>query len=67
MNKLFNIEPVEREERKERCKTCKHITWLEYNYPVKRFFYCKIRKSKRTENGLLKIKANDTACESYKM
>lgn len=65
MSKLFEIEPTEPISRAEKCKTCIHITAIEYNYPVKRFFYCKKRKSKRTSNGLLKIKANQSACIMY--
>ena len=65
MNTLFDIEPTASEPRKERCKHCKHFTWLEYNSPVKKFFYCKLRKSNRTDNGLLKIKANQVACDGY--
>lgn len=29
--------------------------------------YCGVRKSNRTENGLLKIKAKNPACEQFKI
>jgi hypothetical protein len=65
MDKLFDIPLKVSKPRAERCKNCEHITCIEYNYPVKRFFYCKLRKSNRTDNGLLKIKANQVACDGY--
>ena len=46
------------------CRTCKHRerwqcggTWIQY---------CGVRKSKRTKNGLLKIKVTLPACALYK-
>jgi len=58
------------EENKNRCKNCNNIYILEYPtckfYPKgRRFFYCKIKGSNRTFNGMKKIKANDPACRKY--
>lgn len=46
------------------CRTCQHLerwqcggTWIQY---------CGARKSKRTRNGLLKIKVTLPACALYK-
>jgi hypothetical protein len=46
------------------CNTCMHRQRWECNGKV--FQYCGIRKSNRTENGLLKIKCKDAACPLYK-
>ena len=62
MNTLFNIESTT--PRKEKCKSCKYFEWLDYD-SGKRFFYCSLRKSNRTQNGLLKIKSNMVACNGY--
>lgn len=59
MEKLFEVEetiPVI----KNTCKDCKHRQRWECNSKV--FQYCGIRKSNRTDNGLLKIKCKDVAC-----
>ena len=64
MNALFDIEPKVNKLRKETCNTCKYLTWVDY-CSGKRFFYCKLRKSNRTENGLLKVKARQVACDGY--
>ena len=45
------------------CKTCKHRQRWECNSKV--FQYCAVRKSKRTANGLLKIKCKQPACGMY--
>jgi len=61
MATLFKLpEPIT----KEKCKTCKAFDWVEYN-DRRKIFYCRIRKSNRTHNGQLKIKANQTACQIY--
>ena len=65
MKTLFDIEPIAPTRRPEKCNTCRHLTWLDYD-SGKRFFYCQIRKSKRTQNGLLKVKASREACDGYK-
>ena len=45
------------------CGKCKHNQAWQCNSKV--FHYCGIRKSKRTENGLLKIKCKDAACSLF--
>ena len=42
------------------CNTCKHRERHECNSKV--FQYCGVRKSNRTDNGLLKIKCKTAAC-----
>lgn len=45
------------------CKTCKHRQpWACGGRNIQ---YCGVRKSKRTTNGLLKIKTTNPACELY--
>ena len=61
MSKLFNIPPIK--PRKETCRSCAHRQRWEANTKV--FQYCGVRISKRTDNGLLKIKVTQTACELY--
>ena len=45
------------------CKTCKHREPWECGSKI--IQYCKIRKSNRTENKLLKIKAKNPSCSLY--
>jgi hypothetical protein len=45
------------------CLSCKHRQRWECNSVVVQ--YCGVRKSNRTENGLLKIKCKDAACVAY--
>jgi hypothetical protein len=46
------------------CRTClNRQRWL---CGVRIIQYCGVRRSNRTENGLLKIKAKDAACAAYK-
>ena len=45
------------------CNSCEHRQRWQYNSKV--FQYCGVRKSNRTNNGLLKIKCKDVACVSY--
>ena len=61
--KLFEVEP-KKCEIKETCNTCKHRQRWRCNSKV--FQYCGVRKSNRTDNGLLKIRCKDKACDSYK-
>ena len=42
------------------CRECKNRERWECNSKV--FQYCRVRKSNRTQNGLLKIKCKDKAC-----
>lgn len=58
--KFINIEP---KTIGETCKSCLHRQRWQCNSVVVQ--YCGIRKSKRTSNGLLKIKCKDLACELY--
>jgi hypothetical protein len=46
------------------CNSCEHRQRWECNSKV--FQYCGVRKSNRTNNGLLKIKCKDAACPLYK-
>ncbi len=46
------------------CNSCEHRQRWQCNSKV--FQYCGVRKSNRTENGLLKIKCKDAACALYK-
>jgi len=63
MEKLFEIEenipkPT------STCNDCEHRERHQCNSKV--FQYCGIRKSNRTDNGLLKIKCKDSACALFK-
>lgn len=46
------------------CNSCEHRQRWQCNSKV--FQYCGVRKSNRTNNGLLKIKCKDAACQLYK-
>ncbi len=61
-NELFRIEPSPEPDlhKYNTCKDCKHCQRWQCNSKV--FHYCGVRKSKRTQNGLLKIKCKDKAC-----
>ncbi|MBP5474412.1 MAG: hypothetical protein J6X92_06635 [Bacteroidales bacterium] len=65
---LFNIDPQPKKEEPENhyfCESCKyHERWL---CGSKVIHYCGKRKSGRTSNRLLKIKAGNRACGYYKM
>ena len=62
--KLFEIE-----EKKDiitnTCRTCEHRQRWECGSKI--IQYCAKRKSNRTDNGLLKIRAKDTACFLYEV
>jgi hypothetical protein len=45
------------------CNSCEHRQRWQCNSKV--FQYCGVRKSNRTQNGLLKIKCKDAACPLY--
>jgi len=62
--KLFDIEPIHRNI-SQTCNACKHRQRWQCNSKV--FQYCGIRKSNRTDNGLLKIKCKDNACLLYEV
>jgi hypothetical protein len=57
---LFNQEP---QRNQNTCKACKfRQRWQCCNSIIQ---YCGVRKSNRTENGLLKIKCKDLACSLF--
>jgi len=63
MEELFEIDPIKIEINKT-CGDCEHRQRWECNSKV--FQYCGVRKSNRTNNGLLKIKCKDDACLQFK-
>lgn len=65
MNTLFDITPIEKASRTEKCKECIYAQRWGYDKSPKIFWYCSAIKSKRTSNGLLKIKANQIACDKF--
>jgi len=48
-----------------KCKNCEHSE--RWQCGSKLFWYCRKLRSKRTDNGLLKIKANQQACQLFKV
>ena len=60
--KLFEIEETAPKVTNT-CKDCEHRQRWECNSKV--FQYCGVRKSNRTNNGLLKIKCKDAACAAF--
>ncbi len=46
------------------CRSCEHRQRWHCNSVIVQ--YCGIRRSNRTQNGLLKIKCKDKACGMYK-
>jgi hypothetical protein len=63
MNKLFEIEKQDPKVINT-CLDCEYRERHQCNSKV--FQYCGIRKSNRTNNGLLKIKCKDAACSLFK-
>ena len=63
-NKLFDMSETTIQKKKETCLTCDHRQRWQCNSKV--FQYCGVRKSNRTNNGLLKIKCKNEACGMYK-
>lgn len=65
MTNLFNNQGyIEPEKPTKFCRTCAHREpWEAGGRTVQ---YCGIRKSKRTDNGLLRIKVTNPACAAYK-
>lgn len=62
---LFDLTEVENKLNPElTCNTCEHRQRWQCNSKVVQ--YCAVRKSNRTENGLLKIKCKNAACSLYK-
>lgn len=62
MKTLFDTTPNKSKSTKT-CKTCKHRERWECGSKI--IQYCGIRKSNRTANGLLKIKAKNPSCYMY--
>lgn len=63
MNCLFNIPETPQKETTDTCKDCINRERWQCNSKV--FQYCSVRKSKRTDNGLLKIRCKDKACRLF--
>jgi hypothetical protein len=63
MAKLFDIPEIPIKHSSKTCRTCRHRQRWDFNTKI--FQYCGVRKSKRTSNGLLKIKCKNEACELY--
>jgi hypothetical protein len=61
MDKLFEVEV--KKPRVETCNMCEHRRPIQYG--SKTIQYCGIKRSRMTSNGLLKIKCNYEACESF--
>ncbi len=63
---LFNgsVEEVKKIPIDKTCKDCEHRQRWECGASI--FQYCGVRKSNRTENGLLKIKCKTEACSQFK-
>jgi len=47
----------------KRCKDCKHIQRWQCGGSF--FFYCGLLKSRRTHNGLIKVKCKTPACALF--
>jgi len=62
METLFNLEEIVKTPT-TKCKHCEYIRRMQFNHTS--IFYCSIRKSNYTDNGLLKIKANKTSCSLF--
>lgn len=60
---LFNEEETKGKNSANTCRECEHRERWQFNNTV--IQYCGIRKSNRTDNGLLKIKAKNVACEVF--
>lgn len=59
---LFEVEPTEKTKPANRCRGCAFMVEHEWNNSFK---YCSRQRSKKTSNGLKKIKANDAACPLF--
>jgi hypothetical protein len=67
MSELFvDLPKSEKPQRKEKCGSCVHIEKWEYG-STRCGFYCNAVKSKKTTNGLLKVKCKNTACDLFKV
>jgi hypothetical protein len=61
---LFDIPEQEQPKPNTTCKDCQHRQRWQCGSKV--IQYCGVRRSNRTENKLLKIKAGNTACNLFK-
>ena len=61
--KLFDIPPTLPSVPENTCKNCKHRQPWQCGLRV--IQYCGIRRSNRTNNGLLKIRCKDGACKMF--
>jgi len=64
MPQLEIFSDITKAKQTETCLTCVHRERHECGDSI--IQYCGVRKSNRTENGLLKIKCKDAACPAYK-
>ena len=53
-------------ENKNTCRQCEHAQRWGFAEHDKKFYYCGVRTSGRTQNGLLKIKLKNQACGMFK-
>jgi len=61
---FYEIQYNNNNNKNKKCLNCVHRQRWECNSKV--IQYCGIKKSNRTQNGLLKIKCNTDACELFK-
>jgi len=64
-NELFESEPQRKGVNLDTCRHCEHRQRHQCGGSI--IQYCGVRKSNRTENGLLKIKVTDDACIAFKL
>lgn len=64
MNRLFEVPETPPPKSEYKCRHCEHAERHECG--TRNIWYCGIRKSNRTSNGLLKIKAGNSACLNFK-
>ena len=62
---LFEVPIIEKEAPTTKCRHCVFSERHQCNSKV--FWYCGIRKSNRTDNGKLKIKAGDVSCILFQL
>jgi len=63
METIFEIPDQPKEKPKHTCRTCENRQRWQCGGRV--IQYCGVRKSKRTDNGLLRIRVTDAACLAY--
>jgi hypothetical protein len=63
MTTLFDLPPTEPGKPANTCRQCKNRERWQCGGSV--IQYCGVRKSNRTDNGLLKIKVTDAACPLF--